>query len=395
MNILVRSMLCGLIVTILILFLYQRYFTSNKQLYKVDYTLHIEPDDPNEDTTSLLDQTARIVTNRMKTAGYDYTLSASKGNDLNITVTGVDDTFFVADIIKANPKIEFREVYTLDQVTDFFQNATALGQTEQSANKEDSSASVIDADTGGIELKKFDDHKTARESGNGLMSLISITSPTEDEQGRKVFPPSIGAVKANDTAEVNKIINNAALDKWRKDGKFYYGAYDMNTSHKNNKDEYLFLYMIRTRGQQKSWIGNDDIADARADLGPNNQPEVVFQFTREGSGKWEIMTRHNVGHSLAIIFNDKVISAPTVISPITGGTVSLSGGYTVDEVQEIAMLLRSGTLPATLTLAAQNVSPNNTSTTVLLVMIGIVGFVITSGLTYIILKMLNNRQKPS
>ena len=61
------------------------------------------------------------------------------------------------------------------------------------------------------------------------------------------------------------------------------------------------------------------------------------------------MTQENVGRPFAIVLDDKIISAPVIREPILGGSGQISGNFTVKDANDLAILLRSGALPASLT----------------------------------------------
>jgi len=75
---------------------------------------------------------------------------------------------------------------------------------------------------------------------------------------------------------------------------------------------------------------------------------VSFKFNNLGAKKFGEVTKNNVGEQLAIVLDDEVISAPTIQSAITGGSGVITGNYTSESAQELALLLRSGALPAPL-----------------------------------------------
>lgn len=76
-----------------------------------------------------------------------------------------------------------------------------------------------------------------------------------------------------------------------------------------------------------------------------NEFIVNVQFDEVGGDRFAEITRDNVGKRLAIVVDDEVISAPVVNEPIQGGSVQISGQFTYDSASELAILLRSGTLP--------------------------------------------------
>lgn len=80
----------------------------------------------------------------------------------------------------------------------------------------------------------------------------------------------------------------------------------------------------------------------------NGQPVVSFELDKEGARLFGEMTTNNIGRSLAIVLDDKVITAPVIRSVIAGGRGEISGSFSVAEANELALLLRAGALPAPL-----------------------------------------------
>ncbi|WP_027534518.1 preprotein translocase subunit SecD [Bradyrhizobium sp. WSM3983] len=84
-------------------------------------------------------------------------------------------------------------------------------------------------------------------------------------------------------------------------------------------------------------------------------PIAQFRFNGRGARRFAHVTEENVGKPFAIVLDDKVISAPVIREPITGGSVQISGNFTLEEANSVAMLLRAGALPGHLTLVEQQV----------------------------------------
>lgn len=90
-----------------------------------------------------------------------------------------------------------------------------------------------------------------------------------------------------------------------------------------------------------------------ASPGQNSQTgEWVVNFTFDGVGtrRFADVTRNNVGRPFAIVLDDKVITAPVIREPITGGRGQISGSFNAQSANELAVLLRAGALPAPLTV---------------------------------------------
>jgi preprotein translocase subunit SecD len=98
-------------------------------------------------------------------------------------------------------------------------------------------------------------------------------------------------------------------------------------------------------------VSGGDLIDAQAAFDPRTgEPVVNFRFNTAGSRKFSQATSENVGQPFAIVLDNKVISAPVIREPITGGSGQISGSFTVQTANDLAILLRAGALPAPLTI---------------------------------------------
>lgn len=98
-------------------------------------------------------------------------------------------------------------------------------------------------------------------------------------------------------------------------------------------------------------VGGEDLDDAKATFEPQtNRPIISFTFNTAGGRAFCSATRQNVGKRLAIQLDNEIISAPVVQGAICGGSGIITGQFTTQQTQEQALLLRSGALPATLTI---------------------------------------------
>ncbi|BBE73254.1 protein translocase subunit SecD [Oharaeibacter diazotrophicus] len=98
-------------------------------------------------------------------------------------------------------------------------------------------------------------------------------------------------------------------------------------------------------------LAGDRLTDARVGFDPTtNEPLVSFRFDTVGAARFAEITRANVGRPFAIVLDDKVLSAPVIREPITGGSGQISGNFTVESANDLAALLRAGALPAKLTV---------------------------------------------
>jgi len=98
-------------------------------------------------------------------------------------------------------------------------------------------------------------------------------------------------------------------------------------------------------------VSGDNLINANPKLdNQTNQAIVSFTFDRVGAKKFGRATTDHVGKRLAIILDDKIISAPQIREPILGGNGQISGNFTFQSATDLALLLRSGALPAPLNI---------------------------------------------
>jgi SecD/SecF fusion protein len=91
------------------------------------------------------------------------------------------------------------------------------------------------------------------------------------------------------------------------------------------------------------------ISDARLAFNQETgEPVVNFKLDSEGARRFGDMTKHNIGRALAIVLDDRVVTAPVIRSAIQGGSGEISGSFTSASANDLALLLRAGALPAPL-----------------------------------------------
>lgn len=95
-------------------------------------------------------------------------------------------------------------------------------------------------------------------------------------------------------------------------------------------------------------VSGESLKDSQADFDQNNMPVVTTAFDATGARKFARLTTEHVNERFAIVLDGKVLSAPTIREPIPGGRGQISGGFTLQGAKDLAVLLRSGALPAPL-----------------------------------------------
>ena len=101
-------------------------------------------------------------------------------------------------------------------------------------------------------------------------------------------------------------------------------------------------------------VQGDDLVDAQPGFDSRtNEPIITFRFNQSGARKFGNFTKDNVGRPFAIVLDDKVLSAPVIREPILGGSGQISGSFTVESANRLAIQLRSGALPTKLTIVEE------------------------------------------
>jgi SecD/SecF fusion protein len=134
-------------------------------------------------------------------------------------------------------------------------------------------------------------------------------------------------------------------------------------------------------------ISGDRLSDARVSFDPNtHEPVVSFRFDSAGATRFAEITRQNVGNPFAIVLDDKVLSAPVIREPITGGSGQISGNFSADSATTLAAMLRAGALPAKLTVIEERTVGADLGADAIKMGLysGIVGFVLVAAFIFIL-----------
>jgi preprotein translocase subunit SecD len=105
--------------------------------------------------------------------------------------------------------------------------------------------------------------------------------------------------------------------------------------------------------KRRALVSGDMLTHASAGYDQFNRPDINFRFNGQGTRRFAEATSQNVGKRFAIVLDNKIISAPNIQEPITGGSGQITGNFTLEEANNLALLLRSGALPAPLKVIEQ------------------------------------------
>lgn len=115
-------------------------------------------------------------------------------------------------------------------------------------------------------------------------------------------------------------------------------------------DDVQPFYVVKRR----ALVTGEMLTDSQASFDQQTgRPVVTFRFNGLGARRFADATAQNVGKRFAIVLDNKVISAPNINEPINGGSGQISGNFTTESANNLAILLRAGALPAPLTIQEQ------------------------------------------
>ncbi len=155
-----------------------------------------------------------------------------------------------------------------------------------------------------------------------------------------------------------------------------YRIFEAAESERNYQSAYVL--------QEVPVVQGDDLVDAQPAFdSQTNAPIITFRFNQSGARKFGNFSKTHVGEPFAIVLDDQVISAPVIRDAILSGSGQISGNFTVESANNLAIQLRSGALPARLTIVEERtVGPSLGADSIEAgKLAGIIGMVATAVLT--------------
>jgi len=324
-----------------------------------------------KESDAAVDRTYNILRTRIDRFGVSQPniqkLQAS--NRILIELPGVKEPERVRKLLQGTAKLEFWETYEYKDVYKFLADANDrlkdTGTKVEDTHIEDNDIinedivveelsseisdtnklSVLDqlssdANTESLSNDSFDKFKEE----NPLFALLQ-PALIQDETGN-YYPaqgPVVGYALIKDTAQINQMFqHNFIKSLFPNDLKFLWTVKPFD-----KEETSLQLVAIRVTSRDKTApLAGDVIVDARQDYDQNGRPEILMIMNSEGARTWKRLTGDNIGSSVAIVLDNYVYSFPTVQSEISGGRSSITGNFTIAEAQDLANILKAGSLPA-------------------------------------------------
>lgn len=220
------------------------------------------------------------------------------------------------------------------------------------------SALDVDVKNGKQVLIKLDEtyvNQLLRDALNRSVEVVrkrlnetGLTEPSVTLRGKDAILVQMPGV--SDPSEIKQLLGTTAQMQ------FHWQVKDVQTPSIIKIDSKGNSYRL----EQRVALEGEHIVDAAGVLSnQTGQPVVSFTLDSVGAKKFSGMTRDNIGRVLAIVLDDKVVTAPVINSAIPGGRGEISGNFTLPEAGKVALMLRTGALPVPLNvLEERTVGPD-------------------------------------
>ncbi len=237
-----------------------------------------------------------------------------------IELPGIKEPERVRKLLQGSGNLEFWETYEL---ADIF---SMLAQINEAT----------------IVYEENDSTEVAKEV-NVASSLFAKLQPSIAQTGQPMGGPIVGTAKLNDMAKVDSMLStDVARSILPRDLKFAWTVKAIDAAESQYQ-----LIALRSRAYGAPALEGDVITKAHADFGPRSTyANVSMKMNSEGTRRWRLITRNNIGRSIAIVLDGYVYSFPTVQNEIASGRLQITGIFTVDEAKDLAIILNSGKMPA-------------------------------------------------
>ena len=258
---------------------------------------------------------------------------------IQIELPGADNQERVRNLLQGVAKLQFWEVLELNE---YGGSIEEINQAWVADQKNTPSPTV--EETAAASLSSEDSLR------NALEKQLAQIDPLNPNAG---ISPVISLMKANyglvydvrDTVIINRILKNERYQSFLpKDLKLLWGV---KPTKADDGTEILELYAIKLKkGSDQAPLEGDVVTDARQTLDQTSRPAVSMQMNADGARKWRNLTAENTGRRIAVVLDDYVYTAPVVNGEIPNGQSEISGNFTLLEAQDLANILKSGSLPA-------------------------------------------------
>jgi len=271
---------------------------------------------------------------------------------IQIELPGADNQERVRNLLQGVAKLQFWEVLELNEYGGSIEeiNKTWVADQKNGGISSVAADSTASDSTGTTATAATDSLSLEDSLRNVLEKQLEQIDPSGQAAG---ISPLIALRKADygllydvlDTAIINRILKNERYKSFLpKEAKLLWGV---KPTKSEDGVEVLELYAIKLKkGSDQAPLEGDVVTDARQVLDQTSQPAVSMQMNADGARKWRKLTSESVGRRIAVVLDDYVYTAPVVNGEIPNGQSEISGNFTLLEAQDLANILKSGSLPA-------------------------------------------------
>ena len=294
-----------------------------------------------------------------------------------VELPGVKEPERVRKLLQGSANLEFWETYNLPEI---YQQLVAADNMLATILKSDDTAAV-GSDTTAIEAtEEVVADNAAAETTNDADSLRAKIGEDKPEaqaaksmeefakqhplfavlqinqyNGQLAPGPVVGIADKKDIAKINEYLNMKQVkDILPRNLSLKWGVKAID-----EKEQYFYLYAIKmTNRDGTPALGGDVVTDANADFvqqAGRSEQQVSMTMNAEGAKAWARLTKENIGKAVAIVLDDMVYSAPNVQVEITGGRSQITGHFTPEEAKDLANVLKSGKMAASVHIVQEDV----------------------------------------
>lgn len=294
-----------------------------------------------------------------------------------VELPGVKEPERVRKLLQGSANLEFWETYNLPEI---YQQLVAADNMLATILKSDDTAAV-GSDTTAIEAtEEVVADNAAAETTNDADSLLAKIGEDKPEaqaaksmeefakqhplfavlqinqyNGQLAPGPVVGIADKKDIAKINEYLNMKQVkDILPRNLSLKWGVKAID-----EKEQYFYLYAIKmTNRDGTPALGGDVVTDANADFvqqAGRSEQQVSMTMNAEGAKAWARLTKENIGKAVAIVLDDMVYSDPNVQVEITGGRSQITGHFTPEEAKDLANVLKSGKMAASVHIVQEDV----------------------------------------
>jgi SecD/SecF fusion protein len=309
-----------------------------------------------------IQKTHRIIESRINKFGVSQPniKKLAVSGRLQIELPGAKDKNRIRNLLQSTASLEFWDGAHADWTDEFLELNKAV--SKESSNDIESDFIEISQDSlnslSAIELESYMNDKKVNDSLLEEKSLERVIQDSIMLADGKILngslwfihtsnSPYIGVAKSVDTAKINSMLKSkVARDIFNlRRHKFLWSRdvskYETSQSFTGHS---LMAIEIPTSGEPK--INGEDVVNASQSFDNDSKPSVALSFNSNVADVWAKWTEQKVGKVIAIVLDDQVFSSPFIRQKITGGNTEISGGFeTIEEAQDLANILKAGSLP--------------------------------------------------